>query len=944
MIEHLRLCHHSRHMKRLALLTLFVVATPAVMNNTAVADPPSERDPDEPPRWYEQYPEAMNDIVVTAEIAPGNYVAAAAFGLRQLEYVSLSGQPEVIPAYEFVSDEIKFQTIEQLFGPDVRVSLNSPDLLNKIFLSTLKTVHRAGTRTVLFRGWEGTITVDAFGRINGKTLKSDPEMRIKTRIVNLTRRDREEQLVQVGVSPGWLGQQTDLAVLRLFHQVETLRQLGPIGVHGWELPSITLGGCGENSCDTTTYAAAVRFTTRTDRAIAGANGVFARPTHELALKLIGEAENKNWPGGTPEARMAGLTDPDAISRAQMATVNVDIKDQALLEFGAPAAWLTMATVDEKTDVLVRLRRATTMPGQQALHVDYTYYVSEGSGDSVQSVPVNYVFDLTFAVDAAKKVNGKTPLIESAITTQTTMEWMSMAAKRNLLTQAGFPFSATRIMTPAEAADVTTRIAIKGKINGDHKFDFTAAGGRWMGAVKVVDGRLLGGGAAKYPPDPKWYEELLGPVMAMLSIAFPPFAPYAAVVNAAVAIDNGATGIRLFASIAAAAAGISEIVDVSSAGGQISQTTTTLRNVSSVLNTASTLHSAIQSKDALGIFASVVGLADSIGSMVGIEMNGKFDIVRLAARAAGIVSAVRNNPMGLAMNMFGALVNNHRAAAEAPGRVLRNRGPVTVVNPADELEVAFAQVADAAIIAEMPVFVFDKGDGQGAQIYPTVETLEDVATLARASQYAARSTYQGGELSAALDAFGGASAELPETQIALFNTLAAEVDRISVANAARSNSMLNGVDQSTVAVDPLSRLGAYAATRGFAAGTLGYALHNAIAEDYLRYGELGAEKMGEFYGSAQAMAFYALPADSASADDLALIERDFWLEKLPTFGGLVGTALAADDRADQFAELAVEGPPALRDLTVAPYTPPPPSVNPGPYPGEDNPRCPGCPAP
>lgn len=909
-----------------------------------------------PPQWWQLYPAARTDVVTISSTST-ELVAAAALTLRQPEYLSLSAQPERISAAEFVSTETKYLTLEQLFGPSVRGLVASGDALDRAFVTALIAVQTRGTKRLIIQGLEATVTVDTFGRVGNKTLRSDAELRAKSRLVNLTRADREAFLRQVGVDNAlWLGNQDDLSILRHFNAVETRRLFGGNGAASWNLPPVEIGGtCSESTCtEATSIGAAVAFSVQRDGAVMGPNGIWVRPSHELALKVFAESENKNWPGGSPEARLAGLTDPAAIALSQMANVPEGNLDLALRDVGAPADWLAKAPIADKRAVLAAVRVAAATVGSKTLTFDFVYDASVGSGDSAETVSVPHHIEIPLTITAPGKRNGKTLLIEMAVTAQMKMEFVAMALKRNLMTQAGFPFEAVRSVTPAEAAAVTARITLLLTVNGEHTFDFTAGGAKWMAGLKVAGNDLVGGTARKYPPEPKWYEELLGPVLTIVSIAFPPFQPFAAVINAGIAIDNGATGIRLIAAVASAAAGMSEIMDLSAANNGavgLSDTTRTLKSIAGALTTASSLHSAVKAKDALGMFSAIVALADMVGGVLYENFGKRFNLIRTAGKVAGLISVAKQNPFAAGLQIVGALIERDRAVqqralapAQRPLDKVAPTKPETIswIAPDDAVTLEFAEAMHLAHDTARPVFTYDKVDGQGALLYATDPALDEIAALGRAAQYAPRSSYLGSDVTQALDVYGNANVATLEMQEALFATLVTQLEQATLSHAAERNALLNGVDQNTFGFDPLSRLGAYAATRGYAPGTLGYAVNVSIIEGYFQLGELGAEQMGEFYNSAEAKALYASPANPDTAYALAELERDFWIDRLPAFGALAETSMSAEEQATQWVDQADDALPPMRNVAAAPYVPPV-IVAPDPR-DEGNPRCRTCPLP
>src|SRR5207253_1978977 len=99
--------------------------------------------------------------------------------------------------------------------------------------------------------------------------------------------------------------------------------------------------------------------------------------------------------------------------------------------------------------------------------------------------------------------------------------------------------------------------------------------------------------------------------------------------------------------------------------------------------------------------------------------------------------------------------------------------------------------------------------------------------------------------------------------------------------------LRDVDRGKLSPDPMSRLGAYAANRGYAKGTVGHAVHDAIGTIYATFGTYGEENIGVIFNSPQAKALFADPVTSPSSRRIAEIEYAYWqrvLREDPTSGG------------------------------------------------------------
>lgn len=87
--------------------------------------------------------------------------------------------------------------------------------------------------------------------------------------------------------------------------------------------------------------------------------------------------------------------------------------------------------------------------------------------------------------------------------------------------------------------------------------------------------------------------------------------------------------------------------------------------------------------------------------------------------------------------------------------------------------------------------------------------------------------------------------------------------------------LRAVENGTYVPDPESRLGAYAATRGYPRGSVGNAVHWAIGTIYVALGTFGEEKIGRVFNSPEARALYNQPVESEAGALMAAIEQRYW---------------------------------------------------------------------
>lgn len=87
--------------------------------------------------------------------------------------------------------------------------------------------------------------------------------------------------------------------------------------------------------------------------------------------------------------------------------------------------------------------------------------------------------------------------------------------------------------------------------------------------------------------------------------------------------------------------------------------------------------------------------------------------------------------------------------------------------------------------------------------------------------------------------------------------------------------LDRVDSGELTPDPESRLGAYAATRGYPAGTVGNSVHSAIGTIYLTFANYGQERIGRVFNAPEAKALYGQPVASCAGMQMALLEYQYW---------------------------------------------------------------------
>lgn len=335
--------------------------------------------------------------------------------------------------------------------------------------------------------------------------------------------------------------------------------------------------------------------------------------------------------------------------SQLSTVPADAKDMALRAAGLSKRWVESATPEQKDTALAQLRLASLTPGKTTL--DLSIDVSQGLvGDGV--VEVHRLTErVTLNVSADGKVNGQTPAIEAALATTLTMERMPMVEKRLMLASLGLPQQVLAGIQPAEASALLSRIALRSKSPGTHQLEFGVAGKPWLMALKVGAKGIEGAGAMEKPKDPPWWKEALGPVLSIVSIAFPPAAPFLQVANALYAIDQGAKGLGLVAAVAGAAAGVGVISGASNAA--------TLGSLANSLGAANGVVTAVKTGNVLAAFSSVVSLAGTVGTLANLDLGDGFSVLQAGGRIAGTTSrALDGDWSGVLSDGFHAL--NERA--------------------------------------------------------------------------------------------------------------------------------------------------------------------------------------------------------------------------------------------------------------------------------------------
>lgn len=302
---------------------------------------------------------------------------------------------------------------------------------------------------------------------------------------------------------------------------------------------------------------------------------------------------------------------------QLTTVPREVKDQVLREAGLSQNWINHADDGQRDFALAKLRQLSATPGSHDLDLPCTYTEERESGTLTVTEPGR----LTLTAAADGTVNGKPPLVETALATQLTMEKLSMAEKRELLAQVGFPPEATASVRPDEAASILSRVSFATREPGEHSMYVKVDGASWMLGVAVGEaGQITGAGAQKLPPDPPFWKQVIGPVLSVVSIAFPVVAPFAMALNGAMALSSGAKGLGLVAAVASVAGGVGGMVGTLSSSAQVMSTANMLSDVAGALNGANGLINGVKNRDLGAFFSSAMSVASSVGNLTGTSVS------------------------------------------------------------------------------------------------------------------------------------------------------------------------------------------------------------------------------------------------------------------------------------------------------------------------------------
>lgn len=710
---------------------------------------------------------ASTPATAAATTAPP--VAEAVAAARTTEFHTSVGSGTT-KAADLVRNDTQVDAIVQAAKPDEAAAVRahfekaSTDDVKQAFTNVLEATSTQGTKPVTIGPFVGSVTVDAAGAVNGAPLASDKEVLVGSRLVHVSHDDRKAALRQYGVDEQRLNQLDEAAVRTAFNNAELRRQVDGPGQGSIDLPRVQVGR-GSYPATTVSFEVA-------DGGQLVKNGAPVKAATEAALERIAETESKEWPGGTPEARLrtriedvalevtkndkvntiaqalpeaeaarfrsvvathpgvsegsltaayqqvldarktpgsktldVSLTqmkeetwyggegetgtsvvegaavsfrgpmevgadgsvngkrlEVDELARlsSQISTVPAEAKEAALKEAGLDDNWLGQASQPQKDMALAKLRHATMTPGEKNVDLSFSMTVTSG-GESETTSTYTVPGSLKLNVDAQGKVNGKTPSLETALATTLTFERMPMVEKRLMLGQLGVGADGLKNVTPNEASDILTRVALRTKTPGDQQFDISVGGKTWVMGLKVgAKGEIEGAGAMEkpQPPKQKWYKKWLGPILTIASFVFPPAAPFLQAANAVLAIKNGAKGLGLVAAVAGAVAGVGNIAGFSSVASVAS-------TVANVAGAANGIHQGIKTGNFLGAISSIVSLAGQVGGLTNTDLGSNWNMVETAGKVAGYASKVVSGDIaGLVTDGVGAAISHHQSTTAA----------------------------------------------------------------------------------------------------------------------------------------------------------------------------------------------------------------------------------------------------------------------------------------
>lgn len=361
---------------------------------------------------------------------------------------------------------------------------------------------------------------------------------------------------------------------------------------------------------------------------------------------------------------------------ELKKVAPELKDQALRDAGVPADFIAGATMEQKEQALAKLRAATLTPGTRTVDIgfDQTSYTGGGDAGQGEAVTTRIGGPVTLKVDAQGNVGGKPLFIETALATTRVMEQLPMAEKKAMLQSLGFQADDLKPLAADRATEILTRVSMLSKTPGEHRLEVDSGPDKFLIGLKVSDqGELEGAGVTKLPPPPKKkiWQTVLSVVGAVVSIVFPPAAPFIQVAQAAMAVANGARGAGLIGAVLGGAAGLAGIAGATSLAG-------TLSTAANVVNSANGVVQGIRSGNVLGAFSAVASLAGAAGNLAGGSVPSSLG---LAGRVAGVASAIRSGDIAGVISGVNGLANTPTGATGAtPQQPVDDLGGETFVGP------------------------------------------------------------------------------------------------------------------------------------------------------------------------------------------------------------------------------------------------------------------------
>lgn len=324
-------------------------------------------------------------------------------------------------------------------------------------------------------------------------------------------------------------------------------------------------------------------------------------------------------------------------------VPVEEKQLALEEAGVPREWLGWASEEQKTQALARIRDAALTPGEKTIDLSFDRTENVGGGDGDTRVETRRVEGkFTLKVDEQGNVGGKPLRIDVAVATTNQFDQLSVADKKAMLQQVGLPKEDVDVIAPDRMTAILTRVAMMTREPGEHSIEVDTGPEKFRIAAKVAaNGDLEGIGAEKLPKEKKqkWYQKALGPILTVASFVFPAAAPFIRIVQAGLAIANGARGLNLVGAVVGAAAGLSGAGIITGSAANF------INTANQVVGTARAVQGAVQgfrSGDVLGGLSSAISAGSQATGLLadqGVDVSQARNFLREAGNAVGIANQV-----------------------------------------------------------------------------------------------------------------------------------------------------------------------------------------------------------------------------------------------------------------------------------------------------------------